>query len=233
MTVTESLSDRVVVVTGASRGIGAAVASRVAELGATVARIARSGMDPLEGAVDFAADLTDAAQRSAVFDSIDAELGLPHAVVSAAGAFMLAPLEDTSDTLLREQIQINLEVPYAVARHFLPRMRRRGSGRHVLIGSIADHLALPENSAYSASKFGVRGVHEVLLEEYRGSGVLCTLISPGPTDTTIWDPVDPDSRDGFVPRERMLRPHDVADAVAWVLAQPQRAHVELLRLGPG
>ncbi|HRP07683.1 MAG TPA: SDR family oxidoreductase [Gemmatimonadales bacterium] len=230
---TTPLSGRTILVTGASRGIGAAIAGQLAGAGATVARIARSAMDPLDGARDFGADLTDAGQRSAAFDAIERELGLPHAVVSAAGAFMLAPLEETSDALLREQLQINLEVPYAVARHFLPRMRRRGSGRHVLIGSIADLHALPENSAYSASKFGARGVHEVLLEEYRGSGVHCTLVSPGPTDTTIWDPVDPDSREGFIPRGRMLRPQDVADAVAWILSLPAHVHVESLRLGPG
>src|SRR5690606_41511950 len=77
---------------------------------------------------------------------------LPYATLFRSGAFMLAPLEDTSDALLREQLQINLEVPYAVARHFLPRMRQRGSGRHILVGSVADHRALPENSAYAASK---------------------------------------------------------------------------------
>jgi NADP-dependent 3-hydroxy acid dehydrogenase YdfG len=157
---------------------------------------------------------------------------VPHIIVSNAGGFLLAPLEDTSDELLREQIAINLEVPFAVARSFLPEMRRRGSGMHILLGSVSDLRAFPENAAYSASKFGVRGLHEVLVEEYRGSGVQCSLVSPGPTDTTVWDPFDPDAREGFVARDAMLRPDDVAEAIVWVATRPARVHVESIRLGP-
>jgi NADP-dependent 3-hydroxy acid dehydrogenase YdfG len=75
-------------------------------------------------------------------------------------------------------------------------------------------------------------LHEVLREELRGSGVLCTLVSPGPTDTAAWDAVDPDNRPGFTPRARMLRPGDVADAVLWVATRPPRLDVDWIRLGP-
>lgn len=228
----ESLDGRVVLVTGASRGIGAATANRLASLGATVVRVARSDMAPLERAVDFRADLADPKSRDELVHAIHGKVGVPHVIVNNAGAFLLAPLEGTSDELLREQVAINLEAPFAIARAFLPEMRRRGSGRHVLVGSIADTRAFPENSAYSASKFGARGLHEVLVEEYRGSGVLCTLVSPGPTDTTVWDPFDPALREGFVQREAMLRPDDVAAAIAWVVTRPARVHVESIRVGP-
>jgi NADP-dependent 3-hydroxy acid dehydrogenase YdfG len=119
-----------------------------------------------------------------------------------------------------------------VARSFLPEMRRRGSGLHILVGSVADLRAYPENAAYSASKFGVRGLHEVLVEEYRGSGVQCTLVSPGPTNTTVWDPFDPDAREGFVHRDAMLRPDDVAEAIVWVATRPARVAIESLRINP-
>ncbi len=226
------LDGRVVLVSGASRGIGAAVASRLAGLGAVVVRIARSEMPPLPRALDYRADLADALQRDQVLQRIQQECGVPWAIVSNAGAFLLAPLEQTSDELLREQIAINLEVPFAVARTFLPAMQRRGAGRHVMIGSVSDHRAFPENAAYSASKFGARGLHEVLTEEYRGTGVLCTLISPGPTNTGVWDPFDPDARAGFTPRASMLHPDDVAEAVTWTLLRPARVAVDWLRLGP-
>jgi NAD(P)-dependent dehydrogenase (short-subunit alcohol dehydrogenase family) len=160
----ESLDGRVALVTGASRGIGAATASRLAALGATVVRVARSEMAPLDGAVDLRADLADAASRADALRTIQDRVGVPHLIVNNAGAFLLAPLEDTSDELLREQVAINLEAPFAIARAFLPEMRRRGSGRHVLVGSVSDARALPENAAYSASKFGARGLHEVLVE---------------------------------------------------------------------
>jgi len=111
-------------------------------------------------------------------------------------------------------------------------MRESGTGRLITIGSIADHRAFPDNSAYGASKAGLRGLHEVLREEYRGSGVLLTLVSPGATDTAAWDHVDPDNREGFIPRARMLRPEDVANAVAWVASLPKHVDVDWLRLGP-
>ena len=217
------LAGRIALVTGASRGIGAATAARLRGAGATVIRAARSAMPPTEGMHDFRVDLADAGARTAFLDAVEAAHGVPHLIVSNAGAFILAPLEETSDDLLREQLAINLEVPFAVARRFLPAMRRRGSGHHVLVGSVADLRAFPENAAYAASKFGARGLHEVLVEEYRGSGVRCTLVSPGPTDTAAWDPFDPDTREGFPDREAMLRPDDVADAICWAVTRPARA----------
>ena len=111
-------------------------------------------------------------------------------------------------------------------------MRARASGRLITIGSIADHRAFPENAAYAASKYGLRGLHEVLREELRGSGVLCTLLSPGPTDTAMWDPVDPDRREGFTPRAKMLRAEDVADSVLWIASRPAHVDVDWIRLGP-
>ncbi len=226
------LHGRTVLVTGASRGIGAAVAARCAALGAMLIRVARSAMPDLPGAADLRADLADPRERDAVLRRISEAHGVPDVIVSGAGAFLLAPLEDTTDALFREQLAINLEAPFGIARHFLPGMRARGSGLHILIGSVADMRAYGGNSAYAASKFGLRGLHEVLAEEFRGSGVRCTLISPGPTDTAVWDPVDPDSRDDLIHRADMLRVTDVADAVAYVATTPSHVHIETIRLGP-
>ncbi len=127
---------------------------------------------------------------------------------------------------------MNLVGTFAVARGFLPAMRARGSGVFITIGSIADHVAFPENTIYSTTKYGLRGLHETLAVEYRGTGVRCTLVSPGPTDTALWDPVDPDNRPGFVPRRAMLRPADVADAILFVATRAQNVHVDWLRLNP-
>ena len=87
---------------------------------------------------------------------------------------------------------MNLARPFHVARAFLPAMRKAGTGSFISVGSVADHVGFPENAAYAASKFGLRGLHETLLAEYRGSGVRLTLVSPGPTDTEVWDQVDLD-----------------------------------------
>lgn len=227
------LAGKQIVVTGASRGIGAATAARLTALGATVLRVARSEMPLLAGAVDFRADLADPRERDIVLRQITDNHGLADAVISNAGAFIIAPLQDTTDALLREQLAINLEAPFAVARHFLPAMAARGHGRHVLVGSVADARPYAGNSAYAASKYGVRGLHEVLCEEFRGTGVRCTLVSPGPTDTAAWDPVDPDNHEGFTHRADMLRPMDVAAAIVYALMAPDHVQVESIRLGPG
>ena len=227
----ETATRPLALVTGASRGIGAATAAALVGAGYRVIRIARSPMPPLAHCHDIAADLADPAARTAALADIARALGVPDVIVNNAGSFLLAPLEESSDALLREQLAINLEAPFAVARTFLPAMRLRGHGTHVLVGSIADWRAFPENAAYSASKFGARGLHEVLLEEMRGSGVRCTLVSPGPTDTAIWDPMDPDRRTDLPSRAEMLRPSDVADAILYAVAAPRQVQIEVIRLG--
>ena len=109
-------------------------------------------------------------------------------------------------------------------------MRARGSGDIVSVGSIADHTIFPGNAAYGASKHGLRALHEVLRMELRGTGVRATLVSPGPVDTSIWDDIDPDSRDGFTPRAKMLKPNAVADAVMFAVSQPPDVDIDLIRL---
>jgi NADP-dependent 3-hydroxy acid dehydrogenase YdfG len=127
---------------------------------------------------------------------------------------------------------VNLRAPFAVAKAFLPAMRDAGRGTFITVGSVADHVGFPENAAYAASKYGLRGLHETLLAEYRGTGVRLTLVSPGATDTSAWDPFDPDQREGFIPRAGMLRPADVADAILFVATRPAHVHIDWLRLGP-
>jgi NAD(P)-dependent dehydrogenase (short-subunit alcohol dehydrogenase family) len=130
------------------------------------------------------------------------------------------------------QVAINLRAAFAVARAFLPMLRDARRGTFITVGSVADHVGFPENAAYAASKYGLRGLHETLLAEFRGTGVRLTLISPGPTDTDIWAPFDPDRRAGFPRRAEMLRPADVADAVLFIATRPPHVLVDWLRLGP-
>jgi NADP-dependent 3-hydroxy acid dehydrogenase YdfG len=111
-------------------------------------------------------------------------------------------------------------------------MREAGGGRLITIGSVADHRAFPGNAAYSAAKYGLRGLHEVLREEYRGSGVLCTLISPGPTDTAAWDPYDRDHRPDLPVRSAMLSPAEVTDAVLFVATRSPHIDIDWLRVEP-
>jgi NAD(P)-dependent dehydrogenase (short-subunit alcohol dehydrogenase family) len=226
-----ALAGRVALVTGASRGIGAATAEALRAAGARVVRVARS-LTPGGDFLDLAADLTDEAQVEALADRVRGDVGLPDLVVSNAGGFLLRPLEQTTMADFDAQVAINLRAAFAVARAFLPMLRDAGRGTFITVGSVADHVGFPENAAYAASKYGLRGLHETLLAEFRGTGVRLTLISPGPTDTDIWAPFDPDRREGFPRRAEMLRPADVADAVLFVATRPPHVLVDWLRLGP-
>ena len=139
----------------------------------------------------------------ALADTVRRRFGAPRIVASGAGAFLLAPLEHTSPSDFTAQLSANLTGPFLVARAFLPMMRAAEGGRLVTIGSIADHRAFPDNAAYTAAKRGLRGLHEVLREEYRGSGVLCTLC-PGPTDPRLGCRVPRHGR--LSPRQRCADP---------------------------
>jgi len=216
---------RTAVVTGASRGIGAACAAALAGAGFRVATVARS-------AGDYRCDLTDAAAWTEVSQRILKERGIPDVVVNNAGAYLLKPLAETSLNEFQAQVALNLTASFAVARTFLPAMSGAGRGSFISIGSVADHNGFAENAAYAAAKYGLRGLHETLIDEYRGSGVRLTLISPGPTDTAVWDPIDPDTREGFTPRAEMLQPQDVAEAVLFAATRPSNVHVDWIRLGP-
>lgn len=231
----EPLTRRVAIVTGASRGIGLAVAQALSAAGARVAMLARSAdalrdaAGPL-GALAVPCDVADETAAVAAVGLVARELGPADILVNNAGLFLLAPVESQSIAELRATLDINLVAPFVLARAVIPAMRSAGRGHLVTIGSIADRAIFPENGAYAASKFGARAMHQVLREELRGSGVRATLVSPGPTDTPLWDPIGPDDRAGFTPRARMLAATAVADAVLFALTRDVSVNVDELRL---
>jgi NADP-dependent 3-hydroxy acid dehydrogenase YdfG len=218
------LSGRRVVVAGGSGGIGLAVARRLAEAGAELILVARRP-GPLEaaarevGAMPVAGDVTD---RGFVAE-LEAQVNLggsPDGLINAGGAFDLSPVASTDPDMFDRMVAANLTGPFLLIRAFLPGMLGAGRGHIVTVGSVAGRVAFPGNGAYSASKFGIRGLHAVLDQELKGTGVRCTLIDPAATDTTIWDPLDPDRRADLPSREAMLSPAAVADAVHYVMTRP-------------
>lgn len=224
---TDRLAGRTALVTGATRGIGRAVAGALADAGASLHLLARTELDlervaAATGGRGWRADVTDDAD---VWDTLDrlgeAVGGPPDLVVNAAGVFDVAPLVETSVATFDRNLDVNLRGTFLVVRALLPAMLRRGSGHVVNVGSVAGRKAFPGNAAYSASKWGLRGLHSVLLEELRGTGVRATLVEPAATDTSIWDPLDPDGRADLPGRGDMLRPRDVADAVLFAVTRPE------------
>ncbi|HXM39424.1 MAG TPA: SDR family oxidoreductase [Gemmatimonadales bacterium] len=224
-------------VTGASRGIGLAVADALRATGRGggmhVVRLARSLRDASGDRItDLQCDVTNPADVDRCVSRVIGDHGVPDVVVNNAGIFLIKPLAETTPADFAATLATNLTAPFLVARALVPRMVARGSGHLVSVGSISDYIGFPGSSAYAASKFGLRGMHEVIRAETAKSGVRTTLISPGPVDTGIWDAVDPDSKPGFTKRKDMLRAEDVAAAVVFAVAQPDRVDVTEIRLLP-
>jgi len=235
---TAPLSGRSAVVTGASRGIGLECARALHAAGARLVLVARS-MDALaragtelgSRAFAIACDMSEPDAVQAALQKIRVELsGAPDILINNAAQFFLAPIERTSVNDFDRTLLVNLTSQFAFVHEFLPDMRERKRGHIVTIGSIADRHAFPENAAYSASKFGARGLHEVMRRELRGSGVRASLVSPGPVDTTIWDGVNPEARPDIPPRSQMLSAAAVAESVRFVVTRPDDVNIDELRL---
>jgi len=236
--VSRPLAGRTALVTGASRGIGAATARALAAQGARVWLVAR-GAAPLAAlaaalgpsASTHPADLSDGSAVARLAEEVTRTLGAaPDILVHAAGSFPLGAVEATSDDAIDDALALNVAAPLRLTRAFLHAMRVRGSGDVVTIGSVADRLVFPGNALYGASKHAVRAVHETLRAETRGTGVRATLISPAATDTALWDAYAPEQHPALPSRAEMLQASDVADAVAWVVTRPAHVDIEELRL---
>ena len=230
-----SLDGRTALITGASRGIGLACARLLHAEGARLVLLGRDDrtlaevVSSLGGRAEgHALDLAAAEQVPRTLATVRERLGgAPDIIVNNAAHFFVTPAEDTAVDDFRHAVAVNLTGHFAVVREFLGAMKARRAGHVVTIGSLADHRALPGNAAYVASKFGIRGLHEVLREELRGTGVRTTLVSPERVDTGIWDAVPADD---LTPREKMLPAASVAEAVWWAVTRAPEVNVDELRL---
>jgi NADP-dependent 3-hydroxy acid dehydrogenase YdfG len=232
---TDQLRGRSALVTGATRGIGRRVAERLAAAGADVWISARSEAPLAElaaqiGATPLPMDLADDASVWSAVDQLREQGNVPHVVVNAAGVFSMEPFASESVNAFDLNLDVNLRGAFLLVRALLPDLLERGEGLVVNVGSVAGRRAFGGNAAYSASKYGLRGLHEVLLEEIRGTGVRATLLEPAATDTSIWDSMDPDADPNLPDRSAMLAPDDVAEAVLFVATRPEHVQIPVLQI---
>ena len=214
------------VVTGASRGIGRAIAKRLARDFHVVAA-ARGGaaLDGLarEIAADggtctpLALDLRDGLAVAGALGTIDADV-----LVNNAGVMTKKPFVELTSAEWHEMVDVNLNALYHATRAVLPRMVARGSGHVVIIGSIAGRSAFVGGTCYAATKHAVMGFSESLLLEVRSSGVKISVVMPGSVAT---DMAGSDAASSW-----MLAPDDVAESVAHVLATPPAVLVHRLEI---
>jgi 3-oxoacyl-[acyl-carrier protein] reductase len=216
---------RVVVITGASRGIGRATALALAQGGYRLALAARS-KGPLEAvaaevralggeAMALPADVVDEAAVEALFEATAEWYGALDGLVNAAGYGRFGSIETSSSADWHATLAANLTGMYYCCKHAVQLMLTRGSGQIINVLSIAARHPFPDATAYCASKYGAYGLTLALAAEVRGRGIRVTALLPGSVDTPFWD-----TAGGALDRGKMMRPEHVAETIRAILDQP-------------
>lgn len=230
-------SGTVGLITGAGRGIGRASAIAFAEKGATLFLVSRTKKELEETAkearkrgataVVLPADLRDPISVEALMTGVRKQTDRLDLLVNNAGYLKIAPIEETSLDLWETTLRVNLTAPFLLTKACLPLLRASGKAHVFNVLSVAARQAFPGSSAYCASKAGLLGLHGVIREELRVMKIRVTAITPGATDTKMFDAIP-----GNYNRKNFVSPEDVAAAIlaAWKM-QPQ-ANVDEIQITP-
>ena len=224
-------ASRVAVVTGASRGLGAAIAERLAAEGALVGLVAR-GAEALEarvGAIEDAggraaalvADVADIEASRAAFDAFVAAHGAPDILVNNAGGNIRKAAADYTPEEWDQLLRLGLSAPFHWSVRCGAAMRERGWGRIVNVGSVAGMTALPTGAPYAAAKAGLAALTRNLAREWGGDGVTVNLVAPWyvPTPLTegvLAQPAFHDAVLAATPTGRLGTPEEIAAAVSFL-----------------
>jgi len=243
----EQNTQKVALVTGASRGIGLAVAERLAQDGFTVIVNYSESAAPAEAlvrkieqaggrALAAKADISDADSVRRMFDAAEAAFGGVDVLVNNAGVMTLASIADSDDASFDRHIAVNLKGTFNTLREAAKRLR--SGGRIINFSSSVVGMLMPTYGVYAATKAAVEAMTRVLAKEVRGRNITVNAVAPGPTATELFlkgkpqDVVDRMAK--MAPLERLGQPSDIADVVAF-LAGPDAAWVngQVLRVNGG
>jgi len=226
-----------VLITGASQGIGAALAKVFAAevRGVRLALVARNGRKLAAVAAAcakagaraevFVCDVSNAAAVDTLAAAVTQRVGAVDVLINNAGSFAGAPLTEMSVAEFDRMIAVNLRSVFLMSRAFVPAMAARGRGDVFNLGSIAGLIAYPGGAGYSAAKFGVTGLSKVMRAELRDQGVRVCCVYPGATYTPSWE-------GSGIPPGRMMPATDVARALLDVYRLSRRTVVEEIVLRP-
>lgn len=224
-----ALADRVALITGGSRGIGAAVARSLVAEGGKVGLVSRSGDDlGLSGALGIACDVTDPADVQRAVDATVARFGRLDIVIANAGVGSYGPFLELSLDDIEEMIDVNLKGTLYAARAALPHLLQSDAADFVALASEAGRRGLPHETVYCASKFGQVGFTRALDHELRTRGVRCTNVCPGGVATgfAYGRGREPEDEIG------MMSAQDVADLVMFVITRPRGMRILETALRP-
>ncbi|NOR41166.1 MAG: SDR family NAD(P)-dependent oxidoreductase [Gammaproteobacteria bacterium] len=223
---------RTIVVTGASSGIGRAIALLLLEQGHKVIGVARDFSKAPYDEENFTAvsvDLSDLEKLPAWLDTLAREHHTIDGVICCAGSGRFGSLEEFSYDQIRSLLEINLTSQIYLVRALLPGMKQRGRGDIIFMGSGAARAGGKRGAVYSAAKFGLRGLAQSLREECASNGVRVSIINPGMVKTAFFDNLD--FRHGEEP-DNYIQPEDVARAALTILEAREGTVFDEINLSP-
>ena len=221
-----SLEGKVAVITGASRGIGAAVARQLADQGVKLGLASRSGDDlGIDGAVARPTDVRDRAQVSALVEETAARHGGIDIVIANAGVGSYGPFVELDPAHLDEMMDVNAKGVITTAAVTVPHLIARGGGDFVSVASEAGRRGLPFEAVYCASKFAQVGFTRALDHELRPQGVRCTNVCPGGVATDFAMEEGYGRTPDMPELAGMMAADDVAETVLFVLTRPRNHRI--------
>ncbi|HKZ76755.1 MAG TPA: SDR family oxidoreductase [Pyrinomonadaceae bacterium] len=232
-----NLKGRVAIVTGGSRGIGRGIADALLKSGTTVCISARNQAELEQAAADLtsksggsavglACDVRDYEQVKALFRQVASQFGGVDILINNAGIGIFGSVETMTPADFRAVLETNLSGVFHCCHEAIPLLKQRGGGYIINISSLAGTNAHPQMAAYNASKFGLNGFSEALMQEVRHDGIKVSYIMPGSVNTEFGGDV-PDAGKAW-----QLQPADIARVVLDLLAQDERSLASRVEIRP-